>query len=247
MGALQMTNDLRLELRFRNNVLWHAIFDHHKSVAEFCDVHKLQQSSVGDYLNLKHSPYNKKTGELTKLALQLCVITQIPSDDLFPPTLYNGSVPSLMIAEVDSIQYVPLSAAAQLSLPASQDQYNLTQAIDVTLYQLSLREEQIIRLHYGLDGQGEHTYKEIAKIIGLSTGRIAQIESKAFRKLRHRSRSRFLKNSGDFPHIPSNEICKKCDLPATRVLLTLNMGFAFLCNEHYRLLQRSAGLRGLEP
>ena len=56
------------------------------------------------------------------------------------------------------------------------------------------REEDILRKRYGLDDGHCMTLAEIANIYGLSRDRIRQIEVRALRKLRHPSRSKFLKD-----------------------------------------------------
>lgn len=64
----------------------------------------------------------------------------------------------------------------------------LHEALSRALDTLSEREEGIIRLRFGLDGDPQ-TLDEIAKVYGVSRDRIRQIESKALGKLRHPSRA----------------------------------------------------------
>jgi RNA polymerase primary sigma factor len=58
---------------------------------------------------------------------------------------------------------------------------------------LSVREEKIIKMRFGLDDQREHTLEEVGQSFALTRERIRQIEAKALRKLRHPSRSRNLR------------------------------------------------------
>jgi RNA polymerase sigma factor (sigma-70 family) len=55
---------------------------------------------------------------------------------------------------------------------------------------LSLRQEQIIRLRFGLDGGAEHTLSQAALIVGVTCERVRQIEAKALQLLSVRFRSR---------------------------------------------------------
>ena len=55
-----MTHDLRIEARFRNNVLWHAIFDVYQSARQFCLAHGFPESLISAWLNLKESPYARE-------------------------------------------------------------------------------------------------------------------------------------------------------------------------------------------
>lgn len=62
------------------------------------------------------------------------------------------------------------------------------QIIEKLFIKLHPREERVIRLRFGLDGIGEHTYQEIADDWRLSKDRIRQIEQKALRRLQARTR-----------------------------------------------------------
>ncbi len=58
------------------------------------------------------------------------------------------------------------------------------------LKNLTEREEQVLRMRFGLDGQEERTLSEIGQSFSLTRERIRQIESQALRKLRAPARSR---------------------------------------------------------
>ena len=52
---------------------------------------------------------------------------------------------------------------------------------------LDRRERTIMKLRFGLDGKPPATSRDMAKMLGLSTERIRQIEARAMSKLRHPS------------------------------------------------------------
>jgi len=54
---------------------------------------------------------------------------------------------------------------------------------------LSVREEKIIRMRFGIEDGSERTLEEVGQSFGVTRERIRQIEAKALRKLRHPSRS----------------------------------------------------------
>ena len=66
----------------------------------------------------------------------------------------------------------------------------LMEALDT----LTEREQQVLRLRFGLDDGKPRTLDEVGKQFHVTRERIRQIEAKALRKLRHPSRSKKLKD-----------------------------------------------------
>jgi RNA polymerase primary sigma factor len=66
---------------------------------------------------------------------------------------------------------------------------NLKEKMESALKTLTPREEQIIKMRFGLGDGSEHTLGEVGQRFFLTRERIRQIEAKALRKLRHPSRS----------------------------------------------------------
>lgn len=69
----------------------------------------------------------------------------------------------------------------------------LRENLDIVLHSLTPREEQVIRMRFGLNDDHEYTLEEVGSAFCLTRERVRQIEAKALRKLRHPSRARFLK------------------------------------------------------
>jgi RNA polymerase primary sigma factor len=70
---------------------------------------------------------------------------------------------------------------------------NLKDQTAAVLQSLTPREEQVIRMRFGIGDGSEHTLEEVGQRFSVTRERIRQIEAKALRKLRHPSRSRRLK------------------------------------------------------
>lgn len=70
----------------------------------------------------------------------------------------------------------------------------LKNELEDVLETLTDREENVLRLRFGLDDGRQRTLEDVGKVFGVTRERIRQIEAKALRKLRHPSRSKQLKD-----------------------------------------------------
>ncbi|OYV49012.1 MAG: RNA polymerase sigma factor RpoD [Acidocella sp. 20-58-15] len=80
---------------------------------------------------------------------------------------------------------IPLDAAVQA---------NLREAATRVLSSLTPREERVLRMRFGIGMNTDHTLEEVGQQFNVTRERIRQIEAKALRKLKHRSRSRKLRS-----------------------------------------------------
>ena len=79
--------------------------------------------------------------------------------------------------------------------PAENAAYELLkEQLEDVLDTLTDREENVLRLRFGLDDGRNRTLEDVGKVFGVTRERIRQIEAKALRKLRHPSRSKQLKD-----------------------------------------------------
>jgi RNA polymerase primary sigma factor len=69
----------------------------------------------------------------------------------------------------------------------------LHDAVEQVLGELSEREQEIVRMRFGLDGGQAKTLEEVGKAFGVTRERIRQIEAKTLAKLRHPQRSQRLR------------------------------------------------------
>ncbi len=70
----------------------------------------------------------------------------------------------------------------------------LKEQLEDVLNTLTEREQEVLRLRFGLDDGRPRTLEEVGQLFGVTRERIRQIEAKALRKLRHPSRSKKLKD-----------------------------------------------------
>jgi RNA polymerase primary sigma factor len=69
----------------------------------------------------------------------------------------------------------------------------LHEAVEQVLGELSEREQEIVRMRFGLDGAQAKTLEEVGREFGVTRERIRQIEAKTLAKLRHPQRSQRLR------------------------------------------------------
>jgi RNA polymerase primary sigma factor len=92
-------------------------------------------------------------------------------------------------AEISFIDVLP-----SMTSPSEEEAYinaTLTQQIQELLSQLPLREEQVLRLRFGVDDEPK-TLEEIGGMLGITRERVRQIEKQAKDRLRQKARMRAL-------------------------------------------------------
>ena len=83
----------------------------------------------------------------------------------------------------------------EASQPAEEASYTLLrEQLEEVLKTLTPREEEVLRMRFGLIDGKPHTLEEVGKKFDVTRERIRQIESKALRKLRRPSRSKKLRD-----------------------------------------------------
>ena len=70
----------------------------------------------------------------------------------------------------------------------------LVEAVREVLGELSQREQEVVRMRFGLDEERPRTLKEVGEAFGVTRERIRQIEAKTLTKLRHPHRSEQLRD-----------------------------------------------------
>jgi RNA polymerase primary sigma factor len=99
--------------------------------------------------------------------------------------------------EDDSVIGDFLEDKATIPPPDAVVSTNLRDQTRKVLATLSPREEQVLRLRFGIGERSDHTLEEVGTRFAVTRERIRQIEAKALRKLRHPSRARQLRSFSD--------------------------------------------------
>ena len=160
---------------------------------------EISQGELGTWLNLKKKPTVRMSEERRLRLDEKLAPFGLLLDDLFPIELTDDILDKSkdfeITRDVDLKLLADAGAIKLIESPYDSVEHNdLQEQIVDSLHTLTPREEKVIRLHFGLDGEDEHNYREIADILEVTHSRVQQIESKGLRKLRHSSRTKNLKN-----------------------------------------------------
>ena len=83
----------------------------------------------------------------------------------------------------------------RMPIPAEEvDRQMLQEQMGEVLQTLTDREEQVLRMRFGIGDEEPHTLEEVGQTFHVTRERIRQIEEKAIRKLKHPTRSRKLRD-----------------------------------------------------
>ncbi|MFT5368103.1 MAG: RNA polymerase primary sigma factor [Candidatus Latescibacterota bacterium] len=110
------------------------------------------------------------------------------SVEMIDDTLLRAQDVCSLDADVDEEDHAPinvLSDDAQALPDADVIAHSDRRLIERVLNTLEDREAQVLRLHFGLEGQEPRTLARIGKGLGLTKERVRQIKEKALSKLRH--------------------------------------------------------------
>lgn len=183
--------DFRITSKVQNNLLLRAIeAKGFETVGGFCGAHKLLSGAVGDLVNFKSSPFGKRSGTWIPLVIKLSEILQILPEELFAEAHWTAISSNKVVQEVSQAEVEFL-----LDNVEQQDAHKLIEnqerdkLLYTALHTLPLREERIVRLRHGLDGEEEKMFKEIAEILDITMVNANLLYNKALRKLMHPKRT----------------------------------------------------------
>jgi RNA polymerase sigma factor (sigma-70 family) len=188
--------DYRIKITIRNDRLLSAIEDKGvPSVNQFCKLYKLDYMNVCRIISGKLKPLNDK-GFPIKLVEKILDILDISIEDAFTERQlkgFNKSSYQISISEKDVKQLINPVKNHEERIIEQDVKLKIIQAFSK---RLTPREEKILRLKYGFDGNREHTQEELSKLFNVSNTRVGQIIARAERKLKHPSVSNDIINTG---------------------------------------------------
>jgi RNA polymerase primary sigma factor len=111
-------------------------------------------------------------------------LTEDKVKDIIKASQDTVSLDSPVGEEEDSTLSDFVADDKEVTLSDSVDQTLLKEQLSEALSILSKREEDVIRMRFGLDDGNPKTLEQVGKKLGVTRERIRQIEAKALRRLR---------------------------------------------------------------
>jgi RNA polymerase sigma factor (sigma-70 family) len=179
--------DYRVKITIRNERLLSAIEDMGcVSVRSFCLKYKVDYQKTTEIVNGKFKPINPD-GQLNYRVENLLEILGLNVDEAFTPRQLKGfrnSSFQIKMEETELKQLVdPIKNQEQKHLES-----DVKNTLDTVLKsRLNSREEEIIRMRFGIGMNTDHTLEECATHFSVTKERIRQIEARAVRRLKHPS------------------------------------------------------------
>ncbi len=132
-------------------------------------------------------------------AAELAEVLEMTLDEVKQSLANSGRHVSMdaPLAEDDSSSGSMYEVYMSEDNPSPEDELmslSLHQEIERSLHTLTMREADVIRLYFGLNGSHSLTLEEIGERFDLTRERVRQIKEKALRRLKHNSRSKMLKS-----------------------------------------------------
>jgi RNA polymerase sigma factor (sigma-70 family) len=179
--------DYRLEIKIKNNYLFTKMQEYGiKNAAQLAEAIGSNPTSISRYLNLLVPAY-EKNGRLTKIAKKLCDFFSCSVEELFPAEhLENALDKNIVVTEKNKHELLPSRMLETNDPSIALMEEEIALGVKQSLAKaLNEKEQKILALRFGLDGEVSHTLLETAELFGVSRERIRQIEAKALRKLRN--------------------------------------------------------------
>jgi hypothetical protein len=93
-------------------------------------------------------------------------------------------------------RYISLARAIGLDINSDYNPEHIQYNLDLELRTIPLKEEWVLREHYGLYSDIPGSLAYVGRLLNVSRERARQIETDGLRKLRNRSRINIIKTSG---------------------------------------------------
>ena len=180
--------DYLVTITVKNNVLLQAMRENGiYTAAELSRKSGVSQQAIGFYLNLKVTT-TTANGDFKSNIVEISKALKRLPEDLFPPQHLSKKLDKnkvfveLNLLDVENIiSYKNTDELLEFK--------EMKSVIALSLSSLTEREKSVLEYRNGLNGDEEKTLEECGLMLGITKERVRQIEGRAYRKLRHSTRS----------------------------------------------------------
>jgi RNA polymerase sigma factor (sigma-70 family) len=178
--------DYAVQIKVQNNFLLERMrLAGFETVAALARASGVNQSSIGKILNLKAAGQNSRD-QWRSHVLKISECLRCLPEDIIPEqhhkeTLSKNTASLTMDAsQVQNLLLVDNSPDYMADTALNRDE--VLRLIELALHTLNPRTERVLRLRFGFGGNAM-TPKEIGEVMGVTSTRIQQIESRALQRL----------------------------------------------------------------
>jgi RNA polymerase primary sigma factor len=200
MEAVTPTLEVALVGRVKHEVLWRAAC-RHGSQSALGRALGITPTKISEWINLASVPNDRVAHSKTFQRLVLDAVSCLV-EDVWPPELVEqirsakrkGSLRFDVTKEIPVGLLLTSGPSMALLTDGSEDPESIlmdkerASLLKEAVSLLPERQATVIRMRFGLDDDEPKTYRQIAEAVGLSAGRIQQIECKGLGALLKRAR-----------------------------------------------------------
>jgi RNA polymerase primary sigma factor len=187
---------IRAEVRFKNSAFISALNDaNYKSIQHFSRESGIKYSYLIAYANLQMIFDNTQFNDFEETKKTMVELLNSDEETLFDQYRYiieDDKKPKKIVTDIPLDRIVSLQNKEVLELETPEVNSYIKEDVAEALGTIKERERDVIMKCFGI-GCEEKPLDEIAEEYGLTRERIRQIKDKGIRRLRHRSRSRKLR------------------------------------------------------
>jgi RNA polymerase sigma factor (sigma-70 family) len=180
-----------VEVKVRNNRLLEALrhaFPFAKKRREWADLCDVNMTALIELIYMRKYPKGPRGWHQS--ARRISEATGELLEYLFDPVLYPARrgkiIKQLSAAQVSQRPLLSVASVDPFETLSKKDDIVL---IDEVMDTVSKREKVILSERFGLNGEDEHTLREVGVRHNVTQERVRQIEARAMRKMRHPFRS----------------------------------------------------------
>ena len=192
--------DFNVTFKVRNNNLLSLMrMFGYETAADLSRASGVQQFDIGLYLNLKKAPL-KSDGEYTVAVKNLASFFKVIEEDLFPKDFLDKALQKNQVEReysANEVEYFLEDKGdynPEVLLEDKEKAERCKEAINsIILLALTPKQQRVLTLRMGLNGNDVKSYADIAKELNCTTNNIRVLEEKAIEKLKIPSRAVKLK------------------------------------------------------